>query len=127
DPNVKGTDKLLRMPDDYGFITLNVKPAHNFDISASGTYTGKLYVPHFAGYIAQDKLEQSPSFFDLNLSLSYTIAIDANINLKISGGVKNIFNSYQSDFDKGADRDANYVYGTMQPRTIFLSAKIATN
>ncbi|MDR0789718.1 MAG: TonB-dependent receptor [Bacteroidales bacterium] len=127
DPNVKGTDKLLRMPDDYGFITLNVKPAHNFDISASGTYTGRLYVPHFAGYIAQDKLEQSPCFFDINLSLSYTIAIDANINLKISGGMKNIFNSYQSDFDKGADRDANYVYGTMQPRTIFLSAKIATN
>jgi len=39
--------------------------------------------------------------------------------------VKNIFNAYQNDFDKGADRDAGYIYGPSLPRTWFLGAKIS--
>ncbi|MDR1725745.1 MAG: TonB-dependent receptor [Bacteroidales bacterium] len=127
DEDVEGTDKLLRMPDKYGFLTLNIKPWRFLDFALTGTYTGKMYVPHFAGYIPKDKLEHVPSFFDLNLNIAFTIPLNSDLNLKLSTGVKNIFNSYQNDFDKGADRDANYIYGTMQPRTFFLNAKITMN
>lgn len=40
------------------------------------------------------------------------------------GGVKNIFDAYQSDFDKGEARDSGYVYGPLMPRSWFLGVKI---
>ena len=41
----------------------------------------------------------------------------------ISGGVKNIFNSYQDDFEVGPTRDSDYIYGPNAPRTVFLGLK----
>jgi outer membrane receptor for ferrienterochelin and colicins len=40
--------------------------------------------------------------------------------LQINGGMKNILNSYQKDFDKGVLRDAGYIYGPSLPRTVFI-------
>ena len=37
--------------------------------------------------------------------------------------MKNILNSYQSDFDYGIGRDAGYVYGPMMPRSIYAGVK----
>ena len=31
---------------------------------------------------------------------------------------KNIFNAYQKDFDRGADRDSGYIYGPSLPRRL---------
>lgn len=39
--------------------------------------------------------------------------------LKLYTGVKNIFNSYQKDFDKGEGRDSGYIYGPSLPRSLF--------
>jgi len=42
----------------------------------------------------------------------------------LSAGIKNILNSYQSDFDYGINRDPSYIYGPMAPRTLFFGIKI---
>jgi outer membrane receptor for ferrienterochelin and colicins len=39
-------------------------------------------------------------------------------------GMKNIFNSYQGDFDSGINRDPGYLYGPSLPRTIYFGIKI---
>ena len=44
--------------------------------------------------------------------------------LELFGGLKNILNSYQNDFDQGALRDSGYVYGPLQPRSAYLGVKI---
>lgn len=44
---------------------------------------------------------------------------------EINAGVQNIFNAYQNDFDKGSDRDANYIYGPGNPRMFFAGIKIS--
>ena len=41
----------------------------------------------------------------------------------LSVGVKNLFNAYQGDFDTGATRDSDYIYGPNAPRTIFIGLK----
>jgi outer membrane receptor for ferrienterochelin and colicins len=45
--------------------------------------------------------------------------------LQLHGGVQNIFNAYQRDFDQGHDRDAGYIYGPNRPRTVFLGLKLS--
>ena len=116
---------MLRTPDSYGYYTLTVEPVKHLLISATGTYTGSMLVPHLKGYIAENRLERSPQFFDAGLKASYDLELNL-ITLKISGGIKNIFNSYQKDFDRGADRDSGYIYGPGQPRTLFISLKIGS-
>jgi outer membrane receptor for ferrienterochelin and colicins len=48
------------------------------------------------------------------------------MKVELNGGVKNIFNSYQEDFDTGIDRDPSYVYGPLSPRTIYFGIKIGS-
>jgi len=38
-------------------------------------------------------------------------------------GIQNVFNQYQKDFDKGAERDPDYVYGPSRPRAFFVGLK----
>jgi outer membrane receptor for ferrienterochelin and colicins len=39
--------------------------------------------------------------------------------------VKNLFDSYQDDFDTGPDRDSGYIYGPMMPRNFFVGLKFS--
>jgi outer membrane receptor for ferrienterochelin and colicins len=36
-------------------------------------------------------------------------------------------NNFQNDFDKGKNRDSNYVYGPSMPLTYFIGLKISSN
>lgn len=119
------TKRMPRTPDYYGYFTFSSAPFRNFDFSLSGTYTGKMVVPHYAGYIDQDRMEKSPDFFDLNLKLNYTFVLHDHVKLQLNCGVQNVFNSFQKDLDKGEYRDAGYFYGPTQPRTIFFGVKIS--
>lgn len=127
DPKVEGTDQMLRTPNNYGYTTFSISPIKPLDISLTGTYTGKMKVPHFAGYIENDRIETTPSFFDLNVSLAYSFSLSKSTGIKLSVGMKNILDSYQNDFDKGINRDAGYIYGPMQPRTIYLGLNLFSN
>lgn len=118
------TKRMPRTPDYYGYFTFTSAPLKHFDFSLSGTYTGKMIVPHLAGYIEKSRMEHTPQFMDLNVKLNYTFVLNDHIKLQLNGGVQNMFNSFQKDLDKGEFRDAGYFYGPTQPRTYFIGIKI---
>lgn len=117
--------KMFRSPDTYGFLMVYYSPVKRLDLSLTGTYTGKMLLQHFAGYVESDCEEVSKPFFDLNAKVAYGIQLKDNIILEISVGMKNIFNSYQKDFDKGEYRDAGYLYGPSMPRSFFAGVKFS--
>ncbi len=118
------TKRMMRTPNYYGYFTFTSAPLKNFDYALSGTYTGEMIVPHFAGYIEKDRMETTPDFYDLNIKLNYTFVLKDHIKLQLNAGVQNIFNSFQKDLDKGEFRDSGYFYGPTQPRTYFIGFKI---
>ena len=93
--------------------------------SLSGTYTGSMIVPHYAGYIENDRMEVTPDFLDLNFKVAYTFVLRDHMNLEVNAGVQNILDSFQGDLDKGEFRDSGYFYGPTQPRTFFVGMKIS--
>ena len=119
------TERMMRTPDIYGYLTVMSQPVKNLDLSLSGTYTGSMIVPHYAGWIEKDRMETTPHFFDLNFKAGYTFILHDHINLQVNAGVQNIFNSFQKDLDKGEFRDSGYFYGPTQPRTYFIGVKIS--
>lgn len=116
--------RMFRSPNSYGYFTSAANIYKVLDLSLTGTYTGSMLVQHFAGYIDADREVITPDFFDLNIRLNYSIAINSNFSLQLNSGIQNIFNSFQSDFDKGEFRDAGYIYGPSLPRTFFVGAKL---
>ncbi|MGC1389750.1 MAG: TonB-dependent receptor [Bacteroidales bacterium] len=124
DSTVIPQKKMFRTPNVYGYLTAVYQATKNFNVSLSGTYTGSMLIQHFAGYIPKDIQVNTPSFFDLNLKLSYDFKLKGSANWQLNGGVQNIFNSYQNDFDKGVFRDSKYIYGPALPRSLTFGLKI---
>ncbi len=119
-PNLTPQKNMFRTPNKYSYLTLTFAPLKQFTMSLSGTYTGKMLVQHYAGYVAEDAEITTPEFFDMNLRLAYDLKIRESTKVQLSTGVQNILNSYQKDFDKGEFRDAGFVYGPSLPRSIFV-------
>ncbi|MDD3740114.1 MAG: TonB-dependent receptor, partial [Bacteroidales bacterium] len=120
--------RFFRTPDNYGYLTIDYN-SKKFGVSSTCTYTGKMLVPYFGSSLTNPEvgeLRVSKSFFDLGLKIKYNIKLNG-AKLQLFGGIKNIFNSYQNDFDIGADRDPSYIYGPSQPRTIYVGIKIGNN
>lgn len=123
------TDLFLRTPNTYGFANLFLFPKGNFNASINTVYTGPMTVLHMAGAPEQpnDEFVTSRSFFELNARIAYSISLtNVKSSLQFFGGIKNILNSFQSDFDTGKNRDSNFIYGPSQPRTIFLGLKLSS-
>ena len=118
------TKRMMRTPDYYGYFTLTSSPVKMLDLALSGTYTGEMIVPHYAGYIENDRMETTPHFFELNFKAGYTFVLRDHIKLQLNAGAQNILNSFQRDLDKGEFRDSGYFYGPTQPRTYFVGIKI---
>lgn len=122
--------KFFRTPNTYGFFTADWNFAPRFGFSLTGNYTGKMLVPYFgtalpAGEIRDaGELRESNAFFDAGAKLHYNMPVGKGVTMQWYGGIKNIFNAYQNDFDKGIDRDPAYVYGPGLPRTVFIGVKI---
>jgi outer membrane receptor for ferrienterochelin and colicins len=116
--------RFFRTPDNYGFVVIDWDMLKNFCLSVTGNYTGKMLVPYFGTETDPEsgELRQSDRFFDLGAKLKYNIKLNG-ASIQFFSGIKNILNSYQSDFDKGADRDPSYIYGPMNPRTIYFGFK----
>ncbi len=126
DPEAALLKSLPKSPNVYGYFSMTASPTKRFNTYLTGTYTGTMKVPHFKGYIAADALKTTPAFLDINLKCSFEFKIRQQTKLQVEAGVQNIFNSYQSDFDVGAYRDAGYIYGPMKPRSFFLGIKIVS-
>lgn len=123
-PTLKPQKKMFRSPDVYGYVTSSFNPLKKLSLSLTGTYTGSMLVQHFAGYVLEDREEKTPDFVDMSLKLAYDFPLLTSGTLQINAGIQNIFDSYQSDFDKGGSRDAGYVYGPVLPRSYFVGCKI---
>ncbi len=119
------TRNLLRTPTAYGFFTSTYKPVAPLQVSLSGVATGRMDVPHIVEPDSEFTIvERTPAFFELNTKVAYELPLDARFHLDFFAGIQNIFNSFQADFDRGAERDAGYVYGPVRPRTFFAGMKI---
>jgi len=127
---IEGEDpkrEFLRTPNQYGYLTFALTPGERFNASITGVYTGPMELVHYAGAPEQvvDEYVSSPSFFELGLKLGYTFKFPVlDSGLELFGGVKNLTNSYQDDFDTGKNRDSGYIYGTALPRTFFIGLRL---
>ncbi|MDR2913671.1 MAG: TonB-dependent receptor [Tannerella sp.] len=123
--SIEPQKKMFRSPDTYGYFTGTWNPVKRLGISLTGTYTGSMLVQHFEGYIPEDREEKTPDFFDMSMKFSYDIPVFSSVTLQLNAGIQNIFNSYQSDFDKGPNRDSGYIYGPGVPRSYYLGCRIS--
>lgn len=115
----QSSNQYLRTPNNYGFFSLNFGPFSNFVTSVSGVYTGSMSVPWYKEN--GDILLQTQNFFDVMIKGEYSLqAIDG---IQLSGGIFNIFQSYQPIFDSGINRDAGFTYGPLKPRSIFFGVR----
>ena len=122
DMNVAAERRMLRTPSNYGYFSMSYNLSKKLLLNATGTYTGSMLAPHFAGYIANDQMETTPTFADVNLKVTYDLKLNG-VTAQLTGGAKNIFNSYQKDLDRGPLRDAGYVYGPSLPRSFYIGVK----
>lgn len=119
--------EFMRTPNEYGYATLSLMPSKPFNASINWVYTGPMQLPHLAGAPEQDRDEYvtTPDFSEIGLKLGYTFALPSlQSGLELFGGIKNLTNAYQSDFDSGKNRDSNYVYGPGMPRTYFVGMRL---
>jgi outer membrane receptor for ferrienterochelin and colicins len=124
--NVDNTQtRFFRTPDLYGFYALTWNALPGFSLNISGIYTGSMIVQHYSGYIAEDRMVNTPAFFEHNFKLEYIRNIADSLQLIFSGGVQNLGNSFQRDLDRGPLRDSAFIYGPMRPRTVFLSLAVS--
>ncbi|SHF38353.1 outer membrane receptor for ferrienterochelin and colicins [Mariniphaga anaerophila] len=129
EPQEFNETRFFRSPDSYGYLSMNYQPSPRLNISATGNYTGQMLVPYFGPALEEPEegeLRESQAFFDAGLKVSYSIKITDYIKMELNAGMKNIFNSYQNDFDLGADRDPAYIYGPTSPRTIYFGLRFGS-
>jgi outer membrane receptor for ferrienterochelin and colicins len=120
-----GEKRFFRTPDNYGYFTAQIMPVENWKFTLTENYTGKMLIPYFGHEIVDPvagELRTTPKFWDTGIKACYKMSFD-KLDFHVFAGVKNIFNAYQDDFDTGINRDPAYIYGPMQPRTIYVGLK----
>ena len=122
--DVEATRKMFRTPDLHGYMTASYNPLKDLTLSLTGTYTGSMLIEHHAGMIEKNLTVETPGFWDMGFKTAYDLKVHGNVSLQLNAGVQNIFNSFQDDFDSGADRDSGYIYGPTLPRTFFFGMKL---
>ena len=123
--DVEATRRMFRTPDFHGYLTASYNPLKQLTLALSGTYTGKMLVEHHAGMIAANTTVTTPSFWDMGFKVAYGFRLYDNFGLQVNAGMQNIFNSFQKDFDSGADRDSGYMFGPTLPRTVYFGVKLS--
>lgn len=123
--DIPGIREYLRTPETYGYYTLAFMPDDRWNVSWSGVLTGAMNVPHFGGApgVDGDRMVVSPVFRSDNVRASFS-SNWGSVKLNFFGGVKNVFDQYQDDFDIGKNRDSNFVYGPALPRSYFFGIRI---
>lgn len=132
-PNIIPGKKMFRTPDQYGYLTVSYKPTKALSFTMSGNYTGSMLAQHFIRdydalndtEIVRDTEKITPSFFDMGIRVAYDISLSSQVKLQLSGGVKNAFDQFQDDIDKGKDKDAGYIYGPAMPRMYYFGVKFS--
>ncbi|MHA7941759.1 TonB-dependent receptor [Formosa sp. 3Alg 14/1] len=116
-------EEFARSPNVYGFVNSNWEIIEDLRLDVTGSYTGSMMVPHIVSDSGFMELVDTDAFLDITTKLTYHFDPIEAFHVEISGGIQNIFNSYQDDFDSGAGRDSTYIYGPNRPRTVFVGLK----
>ena len=111
-----GSRDFFRTPKTYGFFGLDLGLPGKIELSGTLDYTGSMDVPHYAGYIDEDRLETSRRFLVVNAVVSRTFALRNDSKVRLFLNLQNIGDTYQPDLDQGPDRDSAYVYGPFEMR-----------
>ena len=114
--------RFYRSPNQYGFFACEWDFYKNLCLSATGTYTGSMLVTYYGTGNPDGELRESDNFFDAGVKLSYTLKLNGS-SVQLLGGIKNIFNSYQNDFDISVNRDPACIYGPVSSRAIYFGIK----
>lgn len=122
--DVEATRRMFRTPDLHGYMTASYNIMKNLSLAVSGTYTGDMLVEHHAGMIDHNVTVQTPDFWDMGFKAAYDCKVYRSFTLQLNAGIQNLLNSFQKDFDSGADRDSGYIYGPTLPRTFFFGVKL---
>lgn len=115
---------FFRTPRRYGNLTIAWKPHGVVDLFVGLRYTGPMLVPHYAGVIAESRLERSPSFVTWDAGVSRELGEWDGRKMTLTINGRNLTNAYQKDLDQGPLRDANYVYGPRFPRSIAAGVRV---
>jgi outer membrane receptor for ferrienterochelin and colicins len=121
------SENFMRVPNLYGYFNLTFESTKDWEFSLSNVYTGTMQVPEILQSNGQLVIRDSPQFLDTTIKLSHHFHIGKDFHIAASGGVQNLFNSYQSDFQSGPTRDSDYIYGPARPRTVFFGLSIKNN
>lgn len=122
--------EFLRTPNDYGYATINYTPTKKWNISANAVYTGSMLLAHFAGEGTGQNVDEyykTTSFTELGLKVAHTFDLaKVRSGLEVFGGVKNIFDAYQNNFDLGKNRDSDFIYGPSLPRSLVFGVRLTS-
>ncbi len=117
---------FFRTPGTYGYLSTDYNFLLRYKLSVSGTYTGKMLIPYFGTQLpvgSDGELRETDPFFDMGAKFSYTTKL-GGVMVELYTGIKNVFNAYQKDFDFGIDRDPTYIYGPLNPRTVYAGIRM---
>ena len=125
-PDVAPEKRMFRTPDAYGYFTANWQICKPLKAIMTGTFTGPMTVQHMEGSGTDiDLAVRTESFFDASAKLVYCFNLFRQVDIDVTAGVSNIFNSYQRDFDSGPRRDSGYIYGPSLPRSLTTGISIS--
>lgn len=121
------SSEFMRVPNLYGYFNLTFESTRDWELSLSNVFTGSMKVPEILQEDGSVVIRTSQNFWDTTIKASHHFHIGKNLHITASAGIQNLFNSFQTDFQKGPLRDANYVYGPGRPRSYFFSLNLKNN
>jgi outer membrane receptor for ferrienterochelin and colicins len=118
-----GSRQFFRTPRHYGNLTARWASHGGWELFGGLRMTGSMQAPHYAGFIAEDRLETTAAFATVDTSIGRRLTVGGR-TLVVSVIAKNLTDAYQPDLDRGPLRDASYVYGPRFPRSIGLNMRV---
>ena len=116
-------EKFVKTPNIYGFLNVNWITSEALRIDVTGSYTGSMIAPRVISDSGFVDLVDTEAFLEMTTKITYHFDLKETFHFELSGGVQNLFESYQVDFDRGAGRDSDFIYGPNRPRTFFIGLK----
>ena len=115
-----GSLRYFRTPNTYGFVGADIDLPHEVDLSTTLDFTGRMLVPHFAGFIPEDRVDRSRRFLTLDFIAGKTWDLGGSENkqVRLFFRGRNLTDNYQQDFDQGPLKDASYIYGPVFMRSL---------
>lgn len=114
------TDKYNKVPDWTGLAQLVYDNDDLFDAFLAFKWSGPMEIAR----ATTETIENSPNFFVVDFGISKAFVISHGIEFTLRLGINNIFDEYQDDFEIGAARDSDYVYGPRFPRSVVVGGRL---